>query len=81
MGGEIRIKSKDKASWRFPELSGLVRCQGLSLHIWDAPDDIMDADMDIVLERDRVYFHGARGRFGWVPLRLTGDMDLNPGGL
>ncbi|GIL58075.1 hypothetical protein Vafri_13263 [Volvox africanus] len=34
--------------------------------------------MDLVLERDRMYLLGAVGRFGAVPITITGDMDLNP---
>jgi hypothetical protein len=54
--------------------------RGISLHFWDAPDDIHAADMDLLFEGDRVYLHGAKGRFGAVPLTLTGDLDLNPDG-
>jgi hypothetical protein len=65
---------------QFPELHGTLRFRGLSLHFWDAPDDIHAADMDLLFEGDRVYLHGAKGRFGAVPLTLTGDLDLNPDG-
>lgn len=34
--------------------------------------------MDLLLERGRMYLHGAAGRFGAVPITITGDMDLNP---
>ncbi len=60
VNGEIRIRAYDDRTWYFPEVSGLVRCRGVSLHFWDAPDDIHDADMDLVFERDRVYLHGAQ---------------------
>ena len=53
-------------------------CPGAALHFWDSPDDISGADMDLVLERGRMYLLGAGGWFGGVPLALTGDMDLNP---
>ncbi|GAX75992.1 hypothetical protein CEUSTIGMA_g3435.t1 [Chlamydomonas eustigma] len=78
VGGELRIKSYDDDSWMFPEIYGLVRCRGASFHFWDAPDEISGADMDLVFEGDRMYLHGAQGHFGAVPLRVTGDMDLNP---
>ncbi len=63
---------------QFPEISGRVACADVALHFWDAPDDILGADMELVFERDRVYLHGARGWFGAVPLSVTGDLDLNP---
>lgn len=42
----------------------------MDLHFWDAPDDILGANMDLVFEGDRVYLHNARGHFGGVPLRV-----------
>eukprot|EP00798_Chlamydomonas_sp_ICE-L_P004358 gene4358-14478_t len=78
--GEIKIVSRDEATWGFPELYGLVHCKDVDLHFWDSPDDITKANMDLIFERDRMYLHGAQGYFGAAPLRLTGDMDLNPDG-
>jgi hypothetical protein len=34
--------------------------------------------MDLVFEGDRLYLHNTEGYFGAVPLRLTGDLDLDP---
>lgn len=42
----------------------MVRCKGAALHFWDAPDDILGADMDLVFERDRMYLHGAHVSVG-----------------
>ncbi|GIM02660.1 hypothetical protein Vretimale_7447, partial [Volvox reticuliferus] len=76
--GELKLRAYDVSSWQFPELYGRIKCRGASLHFWDAPDDISGASMDLVLERDRMYLLGAVGRFGAVPITVTGDMDLNP---
>lgn len=46
-------------------------CRGGEFHFWDSPDDIT-ADMDLLFERDRLYLHNAAGRFGAVPMTLTG---------
>lgn len=54
-----------------------VPCTG-DFHFWDAPDDISGARLELVLERDRLYLHHARGFYGAVPLTVSGDMDLNP---
>lgn len=52
-------------------------CRGCDFHIWDAPDCLTGCNFDLLFERDRMYLHGATGRFGAVPLSVTGDMDLN----
>lgn len=57
---------------QFPEVYGMIRVRGGSLHFWDAPDDLRAADMDLVLEGGRMYLHGARGCFGSVPLQVHG---------
>lgn len=50
-----------------------MRCTGMAMHFWDATDDLTDVNMDLLLEGERLYFHNATGRFGAVPLVLTGD--------
>jgi hypothetical protein len=49
-----------------------VRHADVDLHFWDAPDDVLGADMDLLFERDRVYLHKATGHFGAVPLSVSG---------
>ena len=46
---------------------------GVDLHFWDAPDDILGADMDLLFEKDRVYLHNATGHFGALPLSVSGQ--------
>jgi hypothetical protein len=78
LNGDFIIKSHDVATWRYPEFHGRVEVKDAQFHFWDATDDIFDADLDLVFERDRLYLHRAKGRFGAVPMTLTGDMDLDP---
>lgn len=76
--GEFILKMHDLATWHAPEYHGRVAVRGANFHFWDATDDIMDADLDLLFEGDRLYLHKAKGRFGAVPMTLTGDLDLNP---
>ena len=77
--GEFIIKMHDYESWySFPEFYGRVAVRGANFHFWDATDDIMDADLDLLFEGDRLYLHRAKGRFGDVKMTLTGDLDLDP---
>lgn len=76
--GELTIRSHDPASWHFPEFHGRVAVREAEFHFWDATDDIGGATLDLLFERDRLYLHNASGRFGDVPLKLTGDLDLHP---
>lgn len=80
VNGTLTIKSKDTASWHFPEFYGRLAVKDAEFHFWDATDDIMDADLDLLFEGKRVYLHNASGRFGEVPLTITGDLDLFPEG-
>ena len=50
----------------------LNRCRGGSFHFWDAVDDFSGAHMDLLFEGDRMYVHNASGKFGAVPLTMTG---------
>lgn len=50
------------------------RCRDGSFHFWDAVDDFSDANMDLLFEGDRMYVHNASGKFGAVPLTLTGAL-------
>lgn len=76
--GSFRILSYDTRTWAFPELYGRVRCDDLSFHFWDATDDVIDSRMDLIFEGSRLYIHGAQGRYGAIPLIVTGDLGLNP---
>jgi len=76
--GELIIQCKDVESWDFPQFHGRVVVRGAAFHFWDATDDILDADLDLLFESDRVYLHRAKGRFGAVPMTVTGDLDLDP---
>ena len=78
LDGQLIISSEDAASWDFPRFSGRVGVRNAKFHFWDATDDIMDAKMDLIFEGDRVYLHKAQGYFGAVPMKVTGDLDLNP---
>jgi hypothetical protein len=59
-----------------PDMTLLCPCRGADFHFWDATDDITDADLDLLFERDRLYLHNARGSFGAVPMTLTGGAGL-----
>ena len=76
--GEIIIKSDDVQSWKFPKFYGKVQVRNSHFHFWDATDDIFDADLDLVFDCDKLFIHRAKGRFGAVPMTLSGDLDLNP---
>ena len=78
LNGEVRLHCHDEASWDFPLLSGSVRGTGLRFHIVDAPDDFAGVDADFLLEGRRIYFHGAQGMYGAIPLTATGDIDITP---
>ena len=49
-------------------------CRDADFHFWDATDDIMDASLDLLFERTRLYLHNTKGRFGSVPMSLTGKV-------
>jgi hypothetical protein len=78
LNGEVSLHCYDEASWDFPLLSGSVRGTGLRFHIVDAPDDFAGVDADFLLEGRRIYFHGAQGMYGAIPLTATGDIDITP---
>ena len=76
--GELTAAFDDAASWRFPRLGGRVRGTGLDFHFWGSPDDCESVDVDLVLENDTLYVHRADGRYGAAPLRVAGDVRLDP---
>ncbi|CAL8466123.1 g5659 [Coccomyxa elongata] len=78
VNGKLRIQSNDKETWKFPAIKGRVRGSDLAFHFFDAPDDFSRTRLDLLFEGDRLYFHGAQGFFGAVPITLNGDMDINP---
>ena len=69
----------DAATWRLPLFGGRVRCSNLAFHFWDATDDFSETQMDLLFEGHRLYLHGANGKFGAVPLSITGkSLPLQP---
>ena len=78
VGGSLRIRLNDDASWDFPTLDGRVRCESVGFHFHDAPDDFFNADMDLVFEGRRLYLHDAKGFYGAVPCSVSGDMSIHP---
>lgn len=72
VNGKLRIQSNDKETWKFPAIKGRVRGSNLAFHFFDAPDDFSNTRLDLLFEGDRLYFHGAQGFFGAVPITLNG---------
>lgn len=70
--GDLYIHAHDEATWAFPSFGGRVAARQLRLHFWDAPDDIIDGNVDLLFEGHRLYLHGAQGFFGAVPIIVTG---------
>lgn len=73
VNGKLRISANDKETWKFPAIRGRVRGSDLAFHFFDAPDDFSRTKLDLIFEGDRLYFHGAQGFFGAVPITLNGD--------
>ena len=46
----------------------------MAFHFWDATDDFSATDMDLLFEGHRLYLLDARGRFGAVPMSMTGAL-------
>lgn len=81
LNGEVMLRFHDEKSWtRYPDFSGRINCKKGSFHIWDAPDDFEEVDMDLLFENDRMHFHSATGYYGAVPVSAVGDMSLDPNG-
>lgn len=78
LDGHFIISSDDRDSWQFPKFNGRVAVRNADFHFWDSSDEIIDSTMDLIFEGDRVYLHKAKGSFGAVPMKVTGDLDLNP---
>ena len=78
LDGHFAISSDDRDSWQFPKFNGRVAVHHADFHFWDSSDEIIDATMDLIFEGDRVYLHKAKGSYGAVPMKVTGDLDLNP---
>lgn len=70
--GEFKMHAYNAATWRLPLFRGRVRCSNMAFHFWDATDDFSDAKMDLLFEGHRLYVHGGSGKFGAVPLTITG---------
>lgn len=78
VNGSLTIRSATPSGWQYPEFSGRLAVRGSEFHFWDATDDVLDADLDLVFEGRRLYLHNAVGKFGAVPLTVTGDLDIYP---
>lgn len=78
LDGNFIISSDDASSWAFPKFNGRVAVRNANFHFWDSSDEIINSAMDLIFEGDRVYLHKATGYFGAVPLKVTGDLDMNP---
>jgi hypothetical protein len=78
LDGHFVISSDDRESWAFPKFTGRVSVHNADFHFWDSSDEIIDSTMDLIFEGDRVYLHKAKGSYGAVPMKVTGDLDLNP---
>ncbi len=66
------MHAHNAATWRLPLFTGRLRCRGMDFHIWDATDDFSRTDMDLLFEGHRLYLHDASGKFGAVPMTITG---------
>lgn len=62
----------DAATWRLPLFGGRVHCHDMAFHFWDATDDFSGTKMDLLFEGHRLYLHDASGKFGAVPMTITG---------
>ncbi|CAI5993110.1 unnamed protein product [Closterium sp. NIES-64] len=63
----------------FPNFKGRVNIRDLAFQIWESPCAFTGVSGAVVLEGQRLFLHGVEGRYGHVPLRASGDMDLNQG--
>ncbi|CAI5478753.1 unnamed protein product [Closterium sp. Yama58-4] len=63
----------------FPNFKGRVDITDLAFQIWESPCAFTGVSGAVVLEGQRLFLHGVEGRYGHVPLRASGDMDLNQG--
>ncbi|CAI7870869.1 unnamed protein product [Closterium sp. NIES-53] len=63
----------------FPNFKGRVDIRDLAFQIWESPCAFTGVSGAVVLEGQRLFLHGVEGRYGHVPLRASGDMDLNQG--
>ena len=61
----------------FPTITGRLDIRGADFHFWDATDDVLGARLAVELSGDRAHLLRAEGRFGSVPLRVSGDLDLD----
>lgn len=73
LNGELTIKAHDAKTWAFPSMFGRVRCQDTAFHFWDAMDDFSQAQLELLFEDQRLYLHNSSGRFGAIPLTVTGS--------
>ncbi|GJP79893.1 hypothetical protein CLOP_g10109, partial [Closterium sp. NIES-67] len=64
----------------FPNFKGRVDVRDLAFQIWESPCAFTGVQGAVVLEGQRLFLHGVEGRYGHVPLRASGDMDLNQSG-
>ena len=62
----------------FPVYRGTIKARDAGFTIDDAPSSFTGVDMDLVFAEDRMYLHNTTGKYGAIPLKASGDMDLNP---
>eukprot|EP00850_Spirogloea_muscicola_P014510 SM000105S13855 [mRNA] locus=s105:52652:63657:- [translate_table: standard] len=63
---------------KFPHMQGRVDCKDLDFSIWEAPSPFTGVKGALIFEGARMFFHDTVGKYGAIPLSVSGDMDLNP---
>lgn len=74
--GEVQIWMKKEDN--FPNFGGRVDVKGLDFHISDAPASFTGVGGTLFFQGRRLFFHNATGKYGSIPLTVSGDMDINP---
>lgn len=74
--GELRIWMKKEDA--FPNFGGRLDVKGLDFRIADAPASFTGVGGTIFFQGQRLFFHNATGKYGSIPLTVSGDMDINP---
>jgi hypothetical protein len=81
MNGEVGVRFHDAKTWHdFPDLSGKLRVSDGEFHIWNAPDDFEGVNVDLVFEGSKIFLHNCTGKYGAIPLALTGSIGVDPKG-
>ncbi|KAG0581653.1 hypothetical protein KC19_4G269200 [Ceratodon purpureus] len=74
--GEVQIWMKKEET--FPNFGGRIDVKGLDFHIADAPAFFTGVGGTLFFQGQRLFFHNATGKYGSIPLTISGDMDINP---